>query len=400
MTVSLMRSPAQCTLVLRLSVALALALSAIAAHAQSNIVLGRFGYVFKEREYPDQRSACTALLATLQPRETYDPATPPTDRENGNVPCFGKLPDGRPSFQMYGNDVSYTTICPANARARQSAPNPPTPECEREGHLVASGSSCVEASTLARQPSPPQRAASTDPTANVPPPNERGMTDIDDAVFQGLSMNLKLIFIVRESNPAAVNFTGKPGYLPKPETLKAKTIKAKSDADPNPNVGLAAANPADPRLKEMLADDYMTYPTYLLLLRKHGFKVGPAPDYLVLDIKTEAKFYSDIDLHGVYDLQGRPAWNDKLIEVFNTRLKDRLIQHGPHDCWLKRNTAEAGPNAGPQPPVTVYLPSGEMRYLKKPADMQRFYAQQKLGWPYAPGAKENWCNLPPPAKKK
>lgn len=223
----------------------------------------------------------------------------------------------------------------------------------------------------------------------VPLPAERGMTEADDAVFRGLAMNQKLILIVRESNKAAVRFTGKPGYAPKPETLKAKTIQG--DPATDPNVGLASANPADPRLKEMLRADFMEYPTYLLLLRKYGYKVGPAPHFLVSDARTGVFFYSDIDLHGVYDTQGRKRWNTSLLEVFNARLKDRLVQHGPHDCWEKRNSPEAGPNAGPQPPVTAYLPSGDLFHLKTREQMQAFYAQNRLPWPYARGAKARWC---------
>lgn len=224
----------------------------------------------------------------------------------------------------------------------------------------------------------------------VPLPAERGMTEADDVVFRGLAMNQKLILIVRESNKAAVRFTGKPGYAPKPETLKAKTIQG--DPAQDKNVGLASANPADPRLKEMLRADFMEYPTYLLLLRKHGYKVGPAPHFLVSDARTGVFFYSDIDLHGVYDTQGRQRWNKSLIGVFNARLKDRLIQHGPHDCWEKRNSPEAGPNGGPQPPVTVYMPDGTLFYLRTQEQMQAFYAQHKLPWPYAKGAKARWCD--------
>jgi hypothetical protein len=134
---------ARYALALLMLVVFNLALLLGAGQALATVVTGRFGFVFQAREYPDQRSACSALLATLQPRETYDPATPPADRQNGNVPCFGKLSDGRASFQMYGSDVSYTTICPPNSRARQVAPNPPTPECECDPQFVARGMSCV-----------------------------------------------------------------------------------------------------------------------------------------------------------------------------------------------------------------------------------------------------------------
>lgn len=229
------------------------------------------------------------------------------------------------------------------------------------------------------------------PPRALPPARQRGITDVDDVIFQGLAVNLKLIFIVRESNKAAVRFTGKPGFMPKPQDLKAKTLQG--DPAKNPHVGLASADPADRRLQEMLAAEGKSWRDYVIELGKSYFVVGPPPAYLVLDQKTRSKFYSDIDLHGVYDLQGRPQWHDSLKELFNARLKDRLIQHGPHDCWPKRNSAQAGPNAGPQPPVTVYMPTGEMQYVKTRREMEKFYARQKLPWPYAKGAREDWCNL-------
>ncbi len=237
----------------------------------------------------------------------------------------------------------------------------------------------------------PQAASATAAIGEaVPLPNERGMTDIDDVVFRGLAMNQKLIFIARESNPAAVRFTNKPGYAPKPEKLKAKTIQGDPAADPN--VGLAAANPADKRLQNMLSAVGQSYADYVKQLEADKFVVGPAPAYLVMHKVTGEKFYSDIDLHGIYDLRGRPQWDLFRASVLNVRLKDRLIQHGPHNCWEKRNAPEAGLNGGPQPPVTVYMPDGTLFYLRTDKQMQAFYAKHKLPWPYAKGAKARWCN--------
>lgn len=223
----------------------------------------------------------------------------------------------------------------------------------------------------------------------VPLAPERGMLASDDKAFRELAVKLKLFLIVRDSNKAAVRFTGKPGYLPKPEALKAKTIKAPSS---DPNLGLVRAHPKDPELIISLAKDKLTYQQYVDQLRADGFEVGPAPHYLVQDQKTKANFYSDIDLHGVYDERGQQRWTPSMKdELLNPLLSDRLIQHGPHDCWEKRNSPKAKTNRGPQPPVTVYTPDGLVYSLQSAAHMQAFYAQRKLPWPYAKGFKAEWC---------
>ena len=146
-------------------------LSATQAYAQSNTFPGRFGFVLHGREYPDQRSACSALLATLDPPERYDPTTPPFDPQNGNVPCFGKLRDGTSSFQMYSNDVSYTTICPHNSRAPNAAPNPPTPVCECESGFQVQGQSCVDQQSVGQGGTPlgAGQIAGARPPAQVSP---------------------------------------------------------------------------------------------------------------------------------------------------------------------------------------------------------------------------------------
>lgn len=223
----------------------------------------------------------------------------------------------------------------------------------------------------------------------VPLAEERGMTSVDDAIFRGLAQNKKLIFIVRDSNPAAVRYTGKAGYAPKPEALKAKSIKAPED---HPYLGLVSVSPVDLDLQRDLAEQRKSFRDYVMELWNAGFAVGPEPYFLVEDRKTRAKFYSDIDLHGVYDESGKQRWTPALrSELLNSRLKDRLIQHGPHDCWEKRNSAQAGRNRGPQAPVTVYMPDGNVYSLGTSAQMEAFYKQRKLPWPYAPGAKAKWC---------
>jgi hypothetical protein len=39
----------------------------------------------------------------------------------------------------------------------------------------------------------------------------------------------------------------------------------------------------------------------------------------------------------------------------------------------------------------VYLPDGKVCSLGTTAQIEAFYKQRKLPWPYAPGFKADWC---------
>jgi hypothetical protein len=82
-------------------------------------------------------------------------------------------------------------------------------------------------------------------------------------------------------------------------------------------------------------------------------------------------FYSDIDLHGVYDSEG----NDVTRQFFNELMKNPqyrdgplqdLIQHYPQDWWqFRNNPAVTGTNYGHQvgggKTATAYLPDSTVR---------------------------------------
>lgn len=304
---------------------------------------------------------------------------------------------GNKTDQHYG---SARVKCPAGSEPGENL------SCNcKDGYDARSGQ-CVPVSDAAKAEA--VKEPRPDPS-DVPPAAARGMTDVDDAVFQGIAHNKRLYILVRDSNTYAPNFNGKPGYLPKPEALKAKTRKAKLGPEgkplPDPNVGLAAADPNDPGLQAMLAASKppLNYTQYVIALldQNPSFVVGRPPDYLIETFvrNPETKktiiyrYYSDYDLHGVYDGETRQPVYDKAIEdwanpsvkeLLNARFKHAMVQHGPHDDWPKNMSKEAGPNRGPQPPVTAYLPDGSMAYLADIPAMKSFYAKHKIKWPYAP----------------
>ena len=206
------------------------------------------------------------------------------------------------------------------------------------------------------------------------PPEERGMRDRDDEVFAQHTRDTDDIIIVRNSNPSALEHIGKPGCKPKPLEMKAKTRKTP------PNEGLAAADPSDPRLQTMLKEKGITYEQYVKSIEADGFVVGPAKDgYLVMD-KQGNKFYSDYDLHGVYDKKtGRDSYSEAKREQLNKGFGAELIQHPPHDNWPERNNPKMAPNDGPQGNSTAYI-GGQAYHLETIADMKAFYKAHGIPW--------------------
>lgn len=112
--------------------------------AQSTqLVDGRFGIVYKRKEYPDPRAACVQLLKDLDPPQVYALSDKPD--EWGNVRCVGKQADGSKGFDQFENEVQQELICPARSRltliggkARPTS----TKGCECDADLEASGSGC------------------------------------------------------------------------------------------------------------------------------------------------------------------------------------------------------------------------------------------------------------------
>jgi hypothetical protein len=332
-------------------------------------------------KYTTARALCEAVAKA-------DQATPPYNRVVGaqdkgdSVWCERADSAGNKTDQHHG---SLRMDCPANSQLA------PDGTCTCDDNFTARNNVCAPASATSAKPLPDN--------TGVKSPAERGMTEIDDVIFQGIATNRGLFIVVRDSNPAAPDFNGKPGYLPKPEALKAKTRKAKPGPDgkpiKDPMVGLAAADPNDPGLIAMLqaSKPPRTYQEYVSELKQQvpSFLVGPAPNYLIytrLANKTtnkveESYYYSDYDMHGVYDSVGRPAFtNPEFQKLMNARFKHQMVQHGAHDDW--KDNMKPGPNCGPMAGVSAYLPGGEIEYLATIEDMEAFYRKHKLPWRYGP----------------
>jgi len=225
---------------------------------------------------------------------------------------------------------------------------------------------------------PAPHAGETEPTTPRPhevvDPHERGMRAFDDFVLSQKAEDDGLIIMVRNSNEEATQWIGREGYRPKPMDLKAKTARH------GPFAGLAVADPGDARTRAM-AESYGGYDGFVASLESKGYTVGSAEEgYVVRDAAGNA-FYSDYDLHGVYHAaDGSQADHESVRSDLNAEFGNDAVQHGPHDNWPERGAAESGPNRGPQPPVTAYLPDGSSVHLETVDEMRSFYDAHGIDW--------------------
>lgn len=109
----------------------------------AQLVDGHFAIVYKHREFPDHRSACTQLLRDDSPPQDYVTSEPPD--EDGNVHCVGRHITGRWDFDMYQNAVQRRLVCPAYSQVTLiggQALAKSTRGCECEGTLAATAGKC------------------------------------------------------------------------------------------------------------------------------------------------------------------------------------------------------------------------------------------------------------------
>jgi hypothetical protein len=191
----------------------------------------------------------------------------------------------------------------------------------------------------------------------------------DEKYLEELAATEGKIIIVRDSSPYSMKWVGRPGYKPKPVDVKGKTLKPedlkglpKEEADKY--VGLASAKGLS--LEERTE-----------LLRK-GYKIASPGDQELIRGPNGEKFYSDTDLHGVYNLDGTDGWSQDLLEKLECHFFDRGVQHGPQDNWVLRNDrARAGPNYGPQvgggKTLTAIFPDRTKMWARTLREMKDLY---------------------------
>jgi hypothetical protein len=215
----------------------------------------------------------------------------------------------------------------------------------------------------------------------LPPPSDprlRGMLLADETFLKRLAMGEGKVFIVRDSNQFALRWIGRDGYRPKPLGVKGKTLKP-ADLEGNPS---AQANPE--KYLGLASAKGMSIEARTDLLNR-GYKISSPGDMELITGPDGRRFYSDVDLHGVYEANGRNGWTAALQDKLNCQFVERMLQHGPQDLWPDRNNrAVAGPNYGPQvggdKSLTAILPDGNSVHIKTLPEMKAFYGSIGVDW--------------------
>ena len=139
--------------------------------------------------------------------------------------------------------------------------------------------------------------------------------------FMLFAQQERVIVTVCAANPAAGQWIGQPGVRcydgALPVVSRAST----------PNEGLLAADPADPRLLELLNgyESPLSYAAYVELLQSHGLRVASADSGYLLEDVLGLRYHEAYRLHGVYDAKtNEPAWTSKNGERLRGALNRQL----------------------------------------------------------------------------
>jgi hypothetical protein len=205
----------------------------------------------------------------------------------------------------------------------------------------------------------------------------RGLLLVDENYLKQLAIGEGKVIIVRDANRWSMRWIGREGYGAKPMDVKGKTLK------PEDLAGLPQAE-AD-RYLGLASAKGMSLEARAELLKK-GYKIAsPGDQEIIRGPGGPRGFYSDTDLHGVYNLDGSQGWSNALLQKLQCHFFERGVQHGPHDVWPDRNNrAVAGPNYGPQvgngKALTAYLPDGSAVHVTTLAQMKALYRAIGVKW--------------------
>jgi hypothetical protein len=229
---------------------------------------------------------------------------------------------------------------------------------------AGSGAACASAEVAVIQKANPYV-----PKLNLPKPLsplQRGLLLADQKLFERLAATRQKTFIIRDANPGALRWVGRPGFKPKPMDVKGKSL-TRAELPPGKAgqyEGLASARGLSAAERKALTDQ--------------GYSIGSPSEFELIRDPQGNAFYSDIDLHGVYNRDGTSGWTKELEAELDCGLFDRGVMHGPHDVWsLRNNPSKAGPNYGPQigngKTVTAILPDGQIVRATTLAEMKQLY---------------------------
>lgn len=202
----------------------------------------------------------------------------------------------------------------------------------------------------------------------------------------------KQIIVLRESNPEGVKWHGKDGFRAKPHDVEQ--LKTAKTGD---NAGLVVEpeNPTPKQQAEILklvGDGTEEHPGQGWSFEESGPRKGclkdPDGNYV----------YGDYDMQGVYKQAGtdrRAGQGDKpiyeqvdtndpsFIRKMNEGVSPEgdMFEHGANDNY-RNPDGSMGRQPGPNEKYLVAEPDGTTRVIESTADLQTYYEEKGIPWPY------------------
>lgn len=208
---------------------------------------------------------------------------------------------------------------------------------------------------------------------------EIGLTPSSIYHLQMIARARGLVIVVRERQHAAIQYMEKPNYFPKPPTIKLKS------ATSGENAGLVV-RPEGPIEKWELWQK-----EEVARLEKAGFTFDPSG---VLTGPGGIRFYSDIDLQGIYK---KEFGGYGLLDVNAPNLDDvkayllpdsiaEAVTHGPNDNFREWNPRlrkdEMLRQPDPDEKFLVVTPDGSAELKENTHDLKLEYQRLHIVWPY------------------
>jgi hypothetical protein len=176
----------------------------------------------------------------------------------------------------------------------------------------------------------------------------------DRHTFREVAVLTDTILIVRAADRHIARYIGRPKFYPCPPYLAAVARATE------PNRGLMAADPNDPRFLSFLSARFpnLSYRQYADSMAGAGFHVASAEEGYIIRGSMGQSFYLGYQLIGAYSgPHHRSAWTGRKGEMLrgllNCGFGEELIQWGPYN-QAEYRTLE------PAAPALVFYPDGQV----------------------------------------
>ncbi len=204
----------------------------------------------------------------------------------------------------------------------------------------------------------------------------------DRHAFRYLAVNEVATVVVAAANPFSGRYIGQSGIRVSP--LHLYDIARLGP----PNAGLVAADPVDRRLVVLLENTIpgVSYEDYVSELLRCGYTVGGSEEGYVVRDAGGKLLIPGYSVQGVYcEENGANLWHakegERIRADLNRRMGFELVRYGTHDTWEARlGLPKHSPAYGPQVPVLIFSPQGNVDVLFNIDDVASRYRYLGIPW--------------------